>query len=76
MIVSLLILIVLILLFGAAAVKGWLANIAGAALGLALLIAAGIWVNTYFGEYGIIAVCVGLLIAFFALSAWVKSDSL
>jgi hypothetical protein len=73
MIISLLVLILLTLLFGAAAVKGWLANVVGAALGLALLIVAGIWVNIYFGEYGFIAVCIGLLLLFVGLKAWVDS---
>jgi hypothetical protein len=71
---SLLILIVLILLFGAAAVKGWIAQVLGTAIGFSLLIAAAIWVNIYFGEYGIIAICVGLFALFFGLKAWLESD--
>ena len=74
MIVGLLIFIVLILLFGAGVVKGWLANIFGAFLGLGLLIAAAIWVNIQFGEYGLIGVCFALLVLFFAAYAWVHSE--
>jgi hypothetical protein len=73
-IVSLLILVVLILLFGAATLKGWLANVIGAAFGLALLIAAGIWVNTYFGDYGLVFVCIALLLLLAGAWAYVKSD--
>lgn len=52
MIVALLVLIVLILLFGAAAVKGWIANAATAGCGFIAICLALIWLGSFFGENG------------------------
>jgi len=50
MILALLILIVLILLFGAGVVKGWLKNALGAMLGIGLIVALMLTVTSLFGE--------------------------
>lgn len=52
MIVALLILIVLILLFGAGVVKGWLANALGVGCGGLAILVALIWLGSFFGENG------------------------
>lgn len=75
MIVGLLILIVLILLFGAGVVKGWLRNILGAALGLLIAAGALIWLASMLGEDGaIIALLIGGAMLF-ALGIWAKAGS-
>jgi len=49
-IIALLVLIVLILLFGAGVVKGWLANLLGAVLGFAVLAALIVTIESQLGE--------------------------
>lgn len=60
MIVALLVLIVLILLFGAAAVKGWIANTAVAGCGFIAICLAIVWLGTFFGEHGFLYVVFGI----------------
>ena len=63
MIAALLVLIVLVLLFGAGVVKGWLANAVGYSLGgLVLLVAAG-WLISFLGDDGFIWMLVGIGVA-------------
>jgi hypothetical protein len=52
MIVALLVLIVLILLFGAGVVKGWIANVATMGCGFIAICPALIWLGSFFGENG------------------------
>lgn len=52
MIVALLVLIVLILLFGAGVVKGWIANAATMGCGFIAICLALIWLGSFFGENG------------------------
>jgi hypothetical protein len=59
MIVALLVLIVLILLFGAGAVKGWIKSTAVGVLGFAAICAVGIWLGSFFGEDGFAYVIFG-----------------
>ena len=71
--VFLLILIVLILLFGAGAVKGW---IRGALLGtLGICLAAGVivWAVSVFGEDGFLWILLGGGGVLFVLSLWARS---
>lgn len=67
MLIALLILNVLILLFGAAVIKGWLKNAFGVALGVILLTGLLLVLRTVFGEkaFWVIWICAGtvLLIA-------------
>ncbi|HEY0113058.1 MAG TPA: hypothetical protein VGB59_07870 [Allosphingosinicella sp.] len=53
MIVALLVVIVLILLFGAAAVKGWIANVVGFACGGVAILIALLWLGSFFGQDGV-----------------------
>ena len=63
MIAALLVLIVLILLFGAGVVKGWLANAVGYCLGgLVLLVAAG-WLISFLGDDGFVWFVAGIGVA-------------
>lgn len=74
MIVALLVLIVLILLFGAGVVKGWLSNALGLVLGGGAIILALVWVGSFFGEHGafwIFMIVGGLL---FIGSIWARSQ--
>ena len=52
MIVALLVLIVLILLFGAGAVKGWITNAFVGIVGFLAICLAVVWVGSFFGENG------------------------
>jgi len=52
MIVALLVLIILILLFGAGVVKGWIANVATMGCGFIAICLALIWLGSFFGEHG------------------------
>lgn len=52
MIVALLVLIILILLFGAGVVKGWIANVATMGCGFLAICLALIWFGSFFGEHG------------------------
>jgi len=52
MIVALLVIIVVILLFGAGVVKGWLANVFGAILGFAVFVGSILWIGSFLGENG------------------------
>jgi hypothetical protein len=60
MIVALLIVIILILLFGAGVVKGWLANVVGFGCGGLLVLAALLWLGSFFGENGFAYVMGGI----------------
>ncbi len=60
MVVALRILIVLILLFGAAAVKGWIKSAAVGILGFVAICAVLIWLGSFFGENGVMYVLFGL----------------
>lgn len=53
MIVALLVLIVLILLFGAGVVKGWIANAVTLGCGGLAIMAALLWLGSFFGENGV-----------------------
>lgn len=64
MIVALLILIVLILLFGAAAIKGWIKSALGLGIGLILAAVVILWITSLLGEDGFLY----LLGALFVLS--------
>lgn len=73
MIVGLLILIVLILLFGAGVVKGWLKNALGLVLGLLIAAGALTWLAATLGEDGaMIALLVGGAVLI-GLGIWVKT---
>lgn len=52
MIVALLVVIILILLLGAGVVKGWIANGIGFGCGGLVILAALLWLGSYFGENG------------------------
>lgn len=73
---GLLFLIVLILLFGAGVVKGWLLNAIGAILGLCLVIGIILWICSIFslgdGGFMVIFMVGGLLLALGA--AWARGD--
>jgi len=60
MIVALLVLIVLILLFGAAAVKGWIKSTLVAVAGFAVICTAIIWLGSFFGEDGFLYVVLSI----------------
>jgi hypothetical protein len=60
-VVALLVLIVLILLFGAGVVKGWIANVVGYGCGGLAILAALLWVGSFFGEHGFMYVVYGIL---------------
>lgn len=53
MIVALLVFIVLILLFGAGVVRGWLANVVGLGCGGLVILMALLWLGSFFGENGV-----------------------
>jgi len=53
MIVALLLVIVLILLFGAGVVKGWLANVIGLGCGGLAILMALLWLGSFLGENGV-----------------------
>jgi hypothetical protein len=67
MTVALLLLIVLILLFGAGVVKGWLANLAGVGCAAIVILAALLWLGSFFGENGPAYILYGILAAFSVL---------
>lgn len=75
MVIGLLILIVLILLFGAGVVKGWLANILGAILGLVLAAGALIWLASTFGEDGAVIALLTAAALVIGLGLWARSGS-
>jgi len=52
MIVALLVVIILILLFSASVVKGWIANVAGFGCGTLAILVALLWLGSFFGESG------------------------
>ena len=60
MIVALLVLIVLILLFGAGVVKGWIANLATMGCGFIAICLALAWLGSFFGENGFMYVLFAL----------------
>lgn len=70
MIVALLVVIVLILLFGAGVVKGWLANGIGMGCGFLALVAAVLWLGSFFGENGVEYVFWGFLGFLLLLAIW------
>jgi len=72
MIVALLVLVVLILLFGAGVVKGWIANAAGLGCGFIILIAMILWIGSFFGEDGPVYVIIGSGILLTALAFWAQ----
>ncbi|WP_374944618.1 hypothetical protein [Sphingomonas sp.] len=70
MIVPLLIVIAFILLFGAAAVKGWVTNIFGFGVGGVILLVPALKLGSYLGEYGlfwVIAIVAGVVTLGFAI---------
>lgn len=72
MIVALLVLIVLILLFGAGVVKGWIANAVTMGCGFIALCLALIWLGSFFGENGFLYVLLaigGIMLLLAALAA-------
>lgn len=73
MIAVLLLLIVFILLFGAAAVKGWLKGIASYVGGFAVVAGLALWLGSYFGEDGPIYVIMGGMGLLALLAFWVKA---
>jgi apolipoprotein N-acyltransferase len=76
MVVALLVLIVLVLLFGAAAVKGWIKSALVWVLGFAVICTAIIWLGSFLGEDGFLYVVLGIgafMLAFAALG-WVLSE--
>lgn len=60
MVVALLVLIVLILLFGAGVVKGWIANAATMGCGFVAICLALIWLGSFFGENGFLYVLLAI----------------
>lgn len=60
MIVALLVLIVLILLFGAGVVKGWIANVATMGCGFIAICLALAWLGSFFGKDGFMYVLFAL----------------
>jgi len=70
MIVALLVLIVLILLFGAAAVRGWIANAVVMGFCLVAIALALIWVGSFFGPDGTLYILGGLCVVMLLLAAW------
>ena len=78
MIVALLVLIVLILLFGAGVVKGWLANAATMGCGFIAIILALMWAGSFFGENGfryVLLVLGGILLLLALLAAVFKEQA-
>jgi len=73
MTVILLLLIVLILLFGAGVVKGWLKNALGVVLGIALLTGILLTLVSIFGEDAFWTIWVGGGAFLFAFVIWAKS---
>ncbi len=73
MTIILLLLIVLILLFGAGVVKGWLRNVFGAVLGISLLASILLTAVSIFGEDAFWTIWVGGGALLFALVVWAKS---
>lgn len=67
MIVALLVLIVLILLFGAAAVKGWIKSTVAYVLGFTAIVTVIIWLSSFFGENGFLWVMGGLFVLVVAI---------
>lgn len=58
---ALLVVIILILLFGAGVVKGWLANLVGFGCGGILILAALLWLGSFFGENGFTYIVYGIM---------------
>lgn len=52
------------MLFGAGAVKGWLANTVGFGCGGVLILAALLWLGSFFGENGFTYIVYGILALF------------
>lgn len=78
MIIALLVLIVLILLFGAAAVKGWIANAAVAGCGFIAICLALVWVGSFFGKNGfayLLLAIAGLMLVLAAIAQFVDTGS-
>ena len=73
MIAALLILIVFILLFGAAVVKGWLANAAAGMVGFVILVGLVLRVGSFFGENGPAYVIFGGMGLLFVLAIVAKA---
>jgi len=72
MIIALLILIIFILLFGAAAVKGWIFNAATILVGFVILVGLVIWVGSFFGDDGPMYVIIGGGTLLTILAFWVQ----
>jgi hypothetical protein len=73
LVVALLVLIVLILLFGAAAVKGWLANALILGCSLIAIVVAVAWVSTLLGV-SILHVAYGIGGLLLVGSLWARSQ--
>ena len=73
MVIALLILIALILLFGAGVVKGWLRNIVGAAIGITLLAGLMLTVTSLLGEDAFWWIWLGGGTVLFVGSVWARS---
>lgn len=67
MIVALLVLIVLILLFGAGIVKGWLKSAITLGCGGLIIVGVLVWLGSFFGENGLMYVVCGILGLLFLL---------
>lgn len=70
--IALLVLIVCIMLFGAAAVKGVLANTLTLGCAALLILIPILWVGSFIGEDGVIYTVMGILGLLLALAVWVK----
>lgn len=70
--IALLVLIVCIMLFGAAAVKGVLANTMSVGCVTLLILIPILWVGSFIGEHGVIYTVMGILGLLLALAIWVK----
>ena len=74
MIVALLVLIALILLFGAGVVKGWLSNAIGLVLGGGAIVLTLVWLGSYLGENGPFWLFIGIGVLLFIGSIWARSQ--
>lgn len=82
MVVALLVLIVLILLFGAGVVKGWLTNIIGLGCGGVAILMALLWVGSFFGPdgfryivYGLLGITGLLVVSAVLINQWEKAKT-
>ena len=72
MVIALLVLIALILLFGAAVVRGWLRNVLGALVGCMLLAAAIMVAISLMGEGSFVWIWIGGGLALFVAALWAR----